>query len=39
MKKTKVPHLCGGTFFALVLQAIKPRRKTRDRLKGGTDKL
>ena len=39
MQQPIVPHLCGGIFFALVLQAIKPRRKTRDRLKGGTDKL
>ena len=33
------PHLCGGTFFALVLQARKTRKKARDKQKGGTDSL
>ncbi len=39
MGQEKVPHLCGGIFFALVLQARKPRRKARDKQKGGSDNL
>lgn len=35
MKQTKVPHLCGGTFFALVLQAKKVIGNARDKLSGG----
>ena len=35
MEQTKVPHLCGGTFFALVLQAKKNIGTARDKLSGG----
>ena len=39
MEQANIPHLCGGTLFALVLQARKPRRKARDKQNGGTDNL
>lgn len=39
MTPENVPFLCGGIFFDLLLQARKPRRKARDKQKGGTDGL
>lgn len=39
MTPTKIPHLCGGTFFDLLLEARRPRRKARDKYSGGTDGL
>ena len=39
MEQTSIPHLCGGIFFALVLQARRQRKKAKDKLKGGTDSL
>ena len=39
MTPTKIPHLCGGTFFDLLLEARKPRIKVRNTGKGGTDGL
>lgn len=33
------PFLCGGTAFCLIMQALKPRSKTRNREHSGTDKL
>lgn len=39
MSQTIIPHLCGGTFFALILQARKIRKKARDKQNGGTDNL
>lgn len=39
MAPTKIPHLCGGTLFDLILEARKPRRKARNKLSGGTDGL
>lgn len=33
------PRLCGGTFFTLLLQTLKQRRKARDRYGGGSDGL
>ncbi|MCI9617839.1 MAG: NACHT domain-containing protein [Eubacterium sp.] len=39
MTPSNVPFLCGGIFFDLLLQARKPRRKARDKQKGGTDGL
>lgn len=39
MKKTKVPHLCGGTFFALVLQARKAGGSAREKLNGSSKNL
>ena len=39
MKKTKVPHLCGGTFFALVLQARKAGGSAREKLNGSNKNL
>ncbi len=39
MAPENVPFLCGGIFFDLLLQARKPRRKARDKQKGGTDGL
>lgn len=35
----KVPHLCGGTLFDLLLETRKPRRKARNKLDGGSDNL
>jgi len=35
----KVPYLCGGIFFGLLLQARKNRTKARDKQKGGSDGL
>ncbi|WP_093141909.1 NACHT domain-containing protein [Ruminobacter amylophilus] len=39
MSQTFIPHLCGGTFFALILEARKIRKKARDKQNGGTDNL
>lgn len=39
MTQAKIPHLCGGIFFGLLLEARKPRRKARNKLNGGTDGL
>lgn len=39
MTPDSIPHLCGGLFFALLLEAKKPRRKAKNKLKGGTDGL
>lgn len=33
------PRLCGGTFFTLVLQALKQRMKAREHYKGESDGL
>ena len=33
------PRLCGGTFFTLVLQALRPRMKAREHYKGDSDGL
>ena len=35
----KIPYLCGGIFFGLLLQARKNRSKARDKQKGGSDGL
>ena len=39
MAAESIPHLCGGIFFALVLEARRARRKARAKLDGGTDNL
>lgn len=39
MTKTNIPHLCGGIFLGLLLEARKPRSKARNKLNGGTDRL
>lgn len=39
MTPENVPHLCGGILFDLLLETMKPRRKARDKEKGGTDGL
>lgn len=39
MAPTKIPHLCGGILFCLLCEAKKPRRKAKDKLKGGSDGL
>lgn len=39
MAPNKIPHLCGGILFGLLLEARKPRRKARNKLDGGTDGL
>lgn len=39
MENNRFPYLCGGTFFVLLLQARPPRRKARDKQKGGSDGL
>ena len=39
MDGANIPHLCGGIFFGLLLETMKPRSKARDMLKGGTDGL
>lgn len=39
MIPTKVPYLCGGILFSLILQARKTRTKARDKLYGGSDGL
>lgn len=32
-----IPHLCGGILFDLILEARKPRQKSRNKLSGGSD--
>lgn len=39
MTPTKIPHLCGGILFGLLFEAKKPRRKSKNKLKGGSDGL
>lgn len=39
MEQTKVPHLCGGTFFALVLQAKKAGGSAREKLNSVSKQL
>ena len=39
MGNKKVPYLCGGTLFFLLVQAKKPRAKAREREKGISDGL
>lgn len=39
MTNNDFPRLCGGTFFTLVLQALKPRMKAREHYKGDSDGL
>lgn len=39
MTPTKVPYLCGGILFSLILQARKTRTKARDKYNGGSDGL
>jgi hypothetical protein len=39
MPEKNTPHICGGTFFALLLQAKRLRRKARNKFQGGTDGL
>lgn len=39
MAPTKVPYLCGGILFSLILQARKTRIKARDKFNSGSDGL
>lgn len=39
MPSKNVPHLCGGIFFDLLLEAKKDRRKARNKFQGGSDGL
>lgn len=39
MTNKKIPYLCGGTLFFLLVQAKKPRAKAREREKGISDGL
>lgn len=39
MENKKIPYLCGGTLFFLLVQAKKPRAKAREREKGAVDGL
>ena len=39
MTPVKVPYLCGGIFFSLILQARKARTKARDKFNSGSDGL
>ena len=39
MPAEKIPHLCGGILFGLLLGARRTRRKARNKLDGGTDHL
>lgn len=39
MENKKIPYLCGGTLFFLLVQAKKPRAKAREREKGVADGL
>ena len=39
MTNNDFPRLCGGTFFTLVLQALKPRIKAREHYNGDSDGL
>ena len=39
MTPTKVPYLCGGILFSLILQARKARTKARDKFNSGSNGL
>ena len=39
METYKIPYLCGGILFTLLIQSRKSRTKARDRLNGGSDGL
>ena len=39
MPAEKIPHLCGGILFGLLLESRRARRKARNKLEGGTDHL
>ena len=39
MTNSDYPRLCGGTFFILVLQALRQRMKAREHYKGESDGL
>lgn len=39
MKSEKIPFLCGGILFTLIIQARKPRTKARNSVYGGSDGL
>ena len=39
MTNNDYPRLCGGTFFILVLQALRQRMKAREHYKGESDGL
>lgn len=39
MNNKKIPYLCGGTFFFLLIQAKKSRTTVRERVKGKSDGL
>lgn len=39
MSSVKIPYLCGGILFSLILQARKTRTKARDKYYGGSDGL
>ena len=39
MTNSDYPKLCGGTFFILVLQALRQRMKAREHYKGESDGL
>lgn len=39
MENIKIPYLCGGTLFFLLVQSRKPRAKAREREKGVSDGL
>lgn len=39
MDTKKIPYLCGGILFTLIVQARTPRRKARNKLNGGSDRL
>ena len=39
METEKIPYLCGGILFTLIVQARTPRRKARNKLNGGSDGL
>lgn len=39
MENKKIPYLCGGTLFFLLVQAKKPRVRAREREKGISDNL
>lgn len=39
METDKIPYLCGGILFSLIIQARTTRRKARNKLNGGSDGL
>lgn len=39
MTQKKIPYLCGGILFSLILQARKTRTKARDKFNSGSDGL